>query len=262
MGIKPYTGVLEYVKDKRMVLAGSLTMTKDLVRFSTKNGSKENIVVEFAFSTVRGYAIPLYLREKLPWEGEPEKKPLEEKCFKIDHMVDTEVVSEYLCSYYSANDVMRKYPLINVQSRLAVELWVAKINLKILEINLKAAQDKLIKGNIKGTIDDKILMPIKITVRKDYLLQRHFEVEKAAIGLQSKEDVKKKLPGIFDAIVDKHCVGNQLCKDAINFSKNNGLLPLQFNKSKLSYSLENPFFPKSPNISLKVSVKLSLTLGS
>ena len=202
-------------------MAGSITLTKDLARFSTKNGNKENIVLEFNLSTVKGYAIPLYLQETLPWEGEPEKKPLEEKCFKVDHAVDSETVTEYFCAYYSSNDIMRKYPLINVQSRLAVELWVAKINMKILQLNVKWSQDQLIKGAVKDTIDDKILMPLKIQIRREYLLQRHFEVEKASLGLQTKEDVQKKLPGIFDKIVDEVCVGNKLCKDAINFSKNN-----------------------------------------
>jgi hypothetical protein len=218
-------------------------------------------VLEFNFNTVRGYAIPLYLREKLPWEGEPEKKPLEEKCFKLDHTVDSETISEYFCSYYASNDIMRKYPLINVQSRLAIELWVAKINLKILEINLKNAQDLLIKGAVKNTIDDKILMPVKLQIRKDYLLQRHFEVEKVGLGVQTKEQLKTKLPGIRDTIIDKVCVGSQICKDAIKFSIEKGFLPLQANKSKVAMSLINPFFTKSPNISLKVSDPKDKSVG-
>lgn len=199
----------------------------------------------------------MYKREKLRWEGEEAAKPLEEKCFKIEHIVESETVAQYFCSYYSSNDVKRKYPLINVQSRLAVELWVGKINLKILEVNLKTSQDILIKGTLKNTIDDKVLMSIKIKIRIDYLLKRHFEIEKVKMGLQTKDDLNKKLPGIRDSIVDKICVANELCKNAIKFSIEKGFLPLHAAKSKVSMSLINPYFSSAPNISLKVSVNLS-----
>ena len=236
-------------------------MTKDLVRFSTPNGKQENIVLEFNINTVKGYCLPLYQREKLPWEGDPEAKPLEEKCFKIDHIVDSETVTEYLCSYYSRNDVLRKYPLINVQSRLAVELWVAKINLKILQINVKRAQDELIKG-IKNTIDDNILMPLKLQIRKDYLLERHFDVVKVGLGLMNKDDLIKKLPSIRNSIIDKLCVGSVICKNAINFSIEKGFLPLQASRNKFSLDVENPYFSLAPSISLKVNVKKSIYIGS
>jgi len=175
--------------------------------------------------------------------------------------VDSETVTEYFCAYYSRNDVLRKYPLINIQSRLAVELWVAKINLKILEINVKRSQDELNKGAVKNTIDDKILMPLKLQIRKDYLLARHFEVEKVGLGLQTKDDLIKKLPGIRDNIIDQVCVGNELCKNAIGFSIEKGFLPLQASRNKLSMDVENPYFSISPNISLKVADPKDTSLG-
>lgn len=243
-------------------MAGQLTLTKDLIRFSTPNGKQENIVLEFNFNTVKGYAMPLYKTELLPWEGEPAAKPLEEKCFKIVHIVDNEPVSEYFCAYYSSNDTKRKYPLINVQSRLAIELWVGKLNLKILEVFLRISQDILRKGTLKNQIDDTVLMPVKLKIRISYLLKRHFEVEKVKLGLQTKDDLTKKLPGLRDAIIDEVCVQNELCKNAIKFSIEKGFVPLKASGSKVSMSLTNPYFPNAPNISLKVSVNRSLNLGS
>ena len=126
--------------------------------------NKQKLVVEY--NQVVSYAASLYNNEKIPWKGSSFQSPEPARCFRIK-LRSQETL--YFCNHYSRKDVARKHLLTTSNSVFVGNIFIAILNRRLHNYNLRIAQDGILKAE-KLTCDSSEMESIKYEIR--YTLSR------------------------------------------------------------------------------------------
>lgn len=121
--------------------------------------NKQKLVVEY--NQVVSYAASLYNNEKIPWKGSSFQSPEPARCFRIK-LRSQETL--YFCNHYSRKDVARKHLLTTSNSVFVGNIFIAILNRRLHNYNLRSSQDGILKAE-KLTCDSSEMESIKYEIR-------------------------------------------------------------------------------------------------
>lgn len=281
---KRYDFFIDYVPSstfsERIPGIATLTTSKKFIFTSISNNK---IILESDLSEIKPYALSLYLKEELPWNGEFKQKPENSRCFKFERKSENNNNyfinnfsnnhfnnqhnynnnADYFCVFYARNDVKMKYDLNIMQARYQAEMYANKINLRLQEKALNDSLEKMHKLSKDNSVDvdSDILLPIKTQVRNEYFILRHKLLCFVKLEKMKKEDFEKHLAKAKEKIINSVCKGIEICKKATMLIKDNGLLPLKGTRERFAMDVQNPFNSLIPKTSLRVELPQGGSIG-
>jgi hypothetical protein len=144
--------------------------------------NKQRIVVEY--NQVISYAASLYNNEKIPWKGSSFQRPNPARCFRIK-LRSQETI--YFCNHYARIDVARKHLLTSSNSVFVGNIFIAILNRRLHNYNLRIAQKEILKTeklSCESGEMESIKYEIRLQVRKFYYLNLNFYVLKIFIYIE------------------------------------------------------------------------------
>jgi hypothetical protein len=245
-----YTFTSAYINNKKEVVNGLACLKNDAITF---NAFDKKIIKKIDWVNVEPYVIALYLKENIVWEGDQDKAPESPRCLKIVAKEDVKSKNaDYFCIYNKRNDFNTGSMLDLPQARYTAKMYANKMNVRLQKASIKDSLDKLTKVGDKLEVDSKILFPIKIQIRNEYLKQRHNLITQVKIGKKLRKDVENLLNGFKKKLIEKACNSIELCIRAINYCISKKLFPLTGDKEKFSFDMQNPYHALIPKINIQV----------
>lgn len=248
-----YTFIADYIENRNRRVSGILSLENNKIEFREIANSASNFVMNY--DDISPYVISLYLREKLLWEGNYEK-PEESRCLKIQRKGQSYVNNpDYFCIYYSRNDFSMMQPLNVVQARYEAEMYANKINIRLQKINLSKSIEILSNKSNSSDIDGNVLAPIKIEIRTEIFKFRHKLLSMVKLGKISMDIADTEIENSKEKIINSVCLSLENCTQAIKYSIEKGLLPLDGYRDKFAFDLQNPFNNMMPKMNVKIDIK-------
>lgn len=258
--LKYYDFIADYIQNKNTRISGVVTLTPTEIQF--KELITMRLILNIKYSDIIPYAISLYLKEDLIWEGQALEKPEPARCLKIQRKGDTFANQpDYFCIFNEKNDISKQYLLNLVQARYLADMYTNKINIRLQFIALNDALQILGKTKTNLEVESDILLPIKNQVRNDYFIVRHKLINLMRLGKITKSKLEEQLEKSKEKIINSVCSGIQVCKVAIIYCKDKGLLPLSGNRERFSMDMQNPFNNLMPKTNLKIELQAGKSIG-
>lgn len=251
--------VAQYVTGKNKLTDGVVTIDKDKIVFNDMNKST---MLQSDWKDIDPYANAMYLKEELDWKGDAATKPDSGRCLKLFRV--SEVTSnnpDIFCINYMKNDMSLNPQISLVQGKYAADMYSDDINIRLQKVAIQQSLMALQKETKKVDIDSKILFPIKMEIRRIYFFERHVIINGVKLGQIMRGEIAGKLEEVKIKTIDSVCAGIELCKNAINFSIDKGLLPLSGKREKFAMDLQNPFNSKMPKINIRINLPKADGLG-
>jgi hypothetical protein len=152
-----YSGVVELLSNDRNKLHRGILELKDT--FMTYAVKKQSLNIKY--TDIKSYAITLFKHENVPWTGNVMFKPDPLRCFKIQ---TTSGNNLYFFNYHARNELASNRILTASNSIFVNNIFVARINLKLHNYQLKLVQNKM-KKIPKLECDSIEMAPIKYEIR-------------------------------------------------------------------------------------------------
>lgn len=236
-----------YIYNKSSKVPGVLQLNENKILFINKNRKK---LVDIDYTNVEPYAFTLYLKEKLPWTGLIVDSPEDSRCFKIKEVTGG---SHYFCLFYGRYDLATRKIISVLEAQWLSEMYITKINNKVQNILVKKNIQEIYKLNTPFTgLDDKLMLPIRNQVRKDFLVGKFEIINLVKSGIMLKKDYDNELKSLKNRVIKKDCNNIFICIKAIEFYIENDLLSLTQKNSKIAMDQENPFNSLMPKTYLKI----------
>lgn len=256
---KRFDFFIDYVSAQNKRIPGIASLDSQTFSFTSLLDKK---LIEVNYVDIKPYALSLYLKEELPWNGSVVTKPENSRCFKIqrkeEYFLDK---PDYFCVYYGKSDIKQKYDLNIIQSRYQAEMYSNKINLRLQDRVLQESLDKMSKLKGDNNVDSDILLPIKTQVRNEYFILRHKLLCFVHLEKMKKEDFETHLNKAKEKIITSVCKGIEICKKAILLAKDKGLLPLRGVRERFAMDVQNPFNSLVPKTTLRVELPRGGSVG-
>ncbi len=248
---KQYEFVTDYINQKNEVIEGCL-MTLEHDKYNLVSNDKKT-VSEGYWKNVEPYAYSLDHKEHLAWEGDKDKAPEEKRCLKMFEVSNIQVdMPDYFCIQVGRSDISRLNPLNLTEARYAADMYAQKINIRLHRILYNESLSKISKMDQKALdIDSKLLFPVKIEVRRVYFMKRHALNTKLKLKEIEKKDFMSTLVEIKDKTIDEVCGNIDVCKRAIKYAIETGLLPLNGKKEIYAMNMMNPYHLHVPKTNIR-----------
>lgn len=227
---------------------GILRLESDRIKFINL---QKAIVLDKKYTDLDQAAISLYLKEDLPADL---KGVIDDnsRCFKITEI--SPELQKYFCVLYSKTDQAMQRIITIVESRWYALFYADYFTKKSVKFRARYSLSIIAKSSSSSLeIDHSQLTAIKNQVRSDYLIGRHQLVEKYKSNEMSKTEAMSKLKKLKEKTIDTACNGIEVCKKALYYCADKGLLPLSGSKEKFAMDPQNPYASKMPSQRLAVS---------
>jgi hypothetical protein len=231
---------------------GILRLESDKVKFVNL---QKAILYEKKFIQLNLAAVSLYLKEDLPADL---KGVIDDgsRCFKITEL--SPELNRYFCVLYSKTDQAMQRILTIVESRWYALFYSDDFTRKSTKVQASYSLSIISKSSSSSLeIDHSLLIAIKNQVRNEYLIGRHQIMEKYKANEMSKTQTMSMLRALKQKTIDAACNGIEVCKKALIYCADKGLLPLSGNKEKFAMDAQNPYANKLPSQRLAVSSVVS-----
>jgi hypothetical protein len=248
-----YSFTADYIKDRALRFSGTVTVTENDITFLDFNTKQPKF--KATWKEIEPYANSLYKKEELVYVGNNLQRPEGDRCLKL--LRKTEITNnnynpDYLCIFYQKNNLENKNPFNTVQARFAADMYANKINSRLQNSLLTQSRNALAALKDQLDIDAKVLFPIKMDIRKKYIKERH-KITKAFNNKQINHlEYDKKLNELKLDAINSSCLGNELCKKAINFTIDKGLLPLGGHNK--AFNQQNPYNSSMPPLMFRINL--------
>jgi hypothetical protein len=256
---KSYDFLADYILEKSQRISGIVTLNNQELLFRDLTG---RMSLKINYDDIVPYAISLYLKEDLQWNGSLPKKPESARCLKIQRRMEgSPSIFDYFCIYYSRSDIKHGEELNIIQARYMADMYTNKINLRLQTTSLSSALNSLnrLSGNVE--VNSNLLSPLKNQVRNDYFIIRHRFLNALKLEKITREEFEIKIHKSKEKIINSACTGIEVCKKALQLSLSRGLLPLKGFRERFAMDIQNPFNSLVPKDNIKVSLPKGGSVG-
>lgn len=255
-----YDFVADYIRNGQEQVNGIVSVDKEKLNFSDMS---HKLLLSVEFKDFELYASTLYLKEDIEWKGEPSKKPDPARCLKL--LQTSQVANknpDIFCIYFQRSDITMKMTLNTFQARMAAELYVNKINIRMQTVHTSLTASMLATLNPrKLEIDAKILFSLKIQVRMVYFRVRRHYINQVRVGILTKTVFASKLEVLKRKVVSKVCSDLDICKRAILYCIDKGYLSLRGKRERFAWDLMNPYHRLMGKINIRISLPAEESRG-
>lgn len=148
---------------------------------------------------------------------------------------------EYLCIEYPRTDDNMNYPINIAISKFFVgEIYTVEINSHILKSKAKKGIEAIKKSN-KDPISIKVIWPILIKIRIDYLKCRHILVGLLKYNITPNKKFEKEIEKCKLDSIDNNCKKLPLCSKIAHYAIQEKMLVLETENYKYTYDLTNMY---------------------
>jgi hypothetical protein len=173
------------------------------------------------------------------------------RCFKIvDKPTQTPT---YFCVYFGKHDLSMTRQLTVVEGRWLALFYADFYCTKANQFQARESVNQFSKMTGGVEVDSSILQPISVTMRQWYLQQRHETLVTYNSGGMSEYSATLKLNKLKNGLVDRACNGVEVCKKALYYEIDKGILPLSGIREKFAMDTQNPFNTKIPNTKILIT---------
>lgn len=225
---------------------GILRLEADKIKFINL---QKVVVLDKSYSDVELSAVSLYLKEELPSDVSSLVDDAS-RCFKITQK--NPKLDYYFCVFFKKTDQAMQKQITVIESRWYALFYADYMTYKCQKWSARYSLTQLSKLSTALEIDQAQLTAIKNQVRSDYFIGRHKIVQDYKSLKMSKTQATSELKELKEKIIESACNGIQVCKKAIYYCIDKGLLPLSGNKEKFSMDPQNPYGSIMPSSRLAV----------
>ena len=262
-----YFFVADYIQGRSQRLNGLVSLDSNGLKFTpiSENGIILNNnsvpLLDIKYSEIQPYAVSLFLKETLLWQGLPQDKPEESRCLRIQRIGLNFINSpDYFCIFYQRDDFYLKFELPVVQACFQAELYTQKINRHLQNSALNLSLQKLQSINILNPdLDNELLNPVKIQIREEFYVTKYKLYSLFKVNTISRNDYELRVDNAKEKIINSVCNGVITCINSMKYLSDKGLLPTD--RSKFSLDPQNPYNTLIPKTNLKINLPKAGNLG-
>ena len=223
-----------YINDDNIFQKGKTILDGNTFVFTSEGKS----IIQNKWAEIDSYSYQLNKIEKLAANPNNIES---ERCLRFVRDEKKYHKYEYLCIEYPGTDDNMNYPLNIVVSRFfAGEIYTVEINTHILTSKAKRGIET-IKKSEKAPISLKVIWPILIKIRLDYLKCQHIVVGFLKYKISPNTDLEKELEKCKFNSIETNCENSPFCSKIANYAIQEKMLVLETEKYQYTYDLMNMY---------------------